>query len=43
MGKAVNSKDTHNIDEHDKEESYYTTDYLQVYLQNMFTASMSPN
>jgi hypothetical protein len=32
MGKAVNSKDTHNIEEHDKEDNYYTIDYLHVYL-----------
>jgi hypothetical protein len=43
MGKAVNSKDTRNIDEHDKEDKYYTIDYPTCISIGHVTASMSPN
>jgi hypothetical protein len=43
-GKAVNNKDTRNIDEQDKEAEYYPIDYpTGISIEEHVTASMSPN
>ena len=43
-GKAVNNKDTRNIDKQDKEAENYTIDYpTGISIEEHVTASMSPN